>query len=225
MIWTNIIKRAIDIVGAIFGLTLTAPCWIIIPILIKLSSPGPIFYTQIRVGRNRRKEDRRSEQIPETSNRRNRNRRREDYRGCTFKVIKFRTMIHNAEEDSGPVWATKNDPRVTRVGIFLRLTRLDEIPQFLNILKGDMSLVGPRPERPEFVEDLSKKIPGYSKRLKVKPGLTGLAQIENGYDSSLSSVVQKVDFDLEYIKKKSIWTDIKIIIKTIKVVFTGKGAR
>ena len=133
-------------------------------------------------------------------------------------------MVTDAEKRSGPVWATKDDPRITRLGSFMRKTRLDEIPQFINILKGDMSLVGPRPERPNFVKDLSTKVDDYTSRLDVKPGLTGLAQIENGYDSSIASVARKVKYDLQYIKDWTLFYDIKIILKTFVVVFTGKGA-
>ncbi len=220
----RVVKRGMDIFGALTGLILTAPLWIILPILIKLDSKGSVFYTQSRVGTNRRKQDRRLYQKVDTDDHRQRDRRRENYHGQTFKVIKFRTMVSGAEKKSGPVWATKNDKRITKLGNFLRKTRMDEIPQFVNILKGDMSLVGPRPERPVFVVDLSGKIDNYARRLEVKPGLTGLAQITNGYDSSISSVADKVRHDVEYIDSWSIWTDIKIILKTVVVVFTGKGA-
>ena len=144
--------------------------------------------------------------------------------GRPIRVIKFRTMIADAEKKCGPVWATKNDPRITRLGNFLRKTRLDEVPQFINVLKGDMSLVGPRPERPVFVEDLCSKVENYDKRLQVKPGITGLAQVENGYDSSVTSVVRKVHYDLKYIQNWSLWSDVKILLKTVVVVVTGKGA-
>ncbi len=218
------IKRSMDIVGSIVGLVLTIPIWLVIPLVIKLDSPGPVFYAQTRVGINRRRRQRRVYLKADVGERRRRERRRVDYLGRPFKVYKFRTMINDAERKSGPVWATKRDPRITRVGAFLRKTRIDEIPQFWNVLKGDMSLVGPRPERPSFVLDLSTKVKGYAHRLHVKPGLTGLAQVENGYDSSLASVVQKVRYDLEYIEKRSLWTDIKILLKTVIVVITGKGA-
>jgi len=223
-LFNRMIKRTIDIIGSMVGLILTAPAWIILPVLIKLDSPGSVFYTQVRVGVNRRRGNRRyhaRKDIPEC---RVRERRREDLMGRPFNVIKFRTMVQGAERSSGPVWARKNDPRITRLGLFLRKTRLDEIPQFINVLKGDMSLVGPRPERPKFVADLSNKVDNYVNRLDVKPGLTGLAQIENGYDSSLASVVEKVRFDLQYIRKWSVVSDIKIILKTFVVVMTGKGA-
>lgn len=217
-------KRTMDIVGSLVGLMLTIPLWLVVPVIIKLDSPGPVFYTQTRIGLNRRRKQRRLYQKAEVVDKRSRDRRRLDYMGKPFKVYKFRTMVNEAEKGSGPIWASKGDPRITRIGRLLRLTRIDEIPQFLNVLKGDMSLVGPRPERPSFVLDLSTKIKGYSNRLNVKPGLTGLAQVENGYDSSLASVVQKVRYDLEYIENRSMWKDIKIMLKTVIVVFTGKGA-
>lgn len=225
LMFNRIVKRGMDIFGALAGLVLTSPLWIILPILIKLDSKGSVFYTQSRVGINRREQDRRLCQKVDTDDNRRRDRRRENYHGQTFKVIKFRTMVSDAEKKSGPVWATKNDKRVTRLGNFLRKTRMDEIPQFLNILKGDMSMVGPRPERQVFVADLSGKVDNYVRRLEIKPGLTGLAQITNGYDSSISSVADKVRHDIEYIDNWSIWSDIKIILKTVVVVFTRKGAQ
>ena len=218
------IKRTLDIIGASLGILLCLPFWIMVPLAIRLSSPGPIFYTQTRVGVNRRKRSRRCFPKVADDDRRGRERRRDDYMGMPFQVIKFRTMVIDAEKLSGPVWATQNDPRITKVGRFLRKTRLDEIPQFINILKGDMALVGPRPERPNFVRELSGKVDHYSKRLEVKPGLTGLAQIENGYDSSIASVAEKVKSDLKYIREWSIWYDVKIMARTVIVVFTGKGA-
>ncbi len=217
-------KRSMDILVAIIGMILTLPVWIILPILIKLDSPGPVFYSQVRVGKNSRKRVRRVYQQTDIDENRTRDRRRENFFGKTFKVIKFRTMVNNAEKNSGPVWASKNDTRITKLGTFLRNSRLDEIPQFINILKGEMSIVGPRPERPKFVQELDQKVDGYAKRLEVKPGLTGLAQITSGYDDSISSVVTKVEHDLHYIENRSIWFDIKIMFKTIKVVCTGHGA-
>ncbi len=220
----RLFKRGLDIVGALVGLVLSIPVYLILPILIKFDSPGPVFYTQVRVGENRRKKNRRFHQESDATDLRVRDRRRENVMGRTFKVIKFRTMIQDAEKKCGPVWATENDPRITKLGRFMRKTRLDEFPQFINILVGDMSLVGPRPERPNFVADLSTKIENYTDRLNVKPGLTGLAQVECGYDSDIESVSRKVNLDLKYIDKWSLWDDIKIILKTIVVVFTGKGA-
>ncbi len=220
----KLVKRAIDILGAVVGLAVFSPAWLLVPVLIKLDSRGPIFYTQTRVGVNRRKRDRRFLHKVESRERRDTDRRREDYLGKPFRVIKFRTMVQDAEKLSGPVWATKNDQRITRVGRLLRKTRLDEVPQFVNILKGDMSLVGPRPERPSFVKDLSTQVDDYADRLAVKPGLTGLAQVENGYDSSLESVYRKVKYDLQYIRQWTLWSDVKIIARTVVVVITGKGA-
>jgi len=220
----RIVKRTIDVTGAVVGLLLTLPFFIVLPILIKLDSRGPVFYTQLRIGMNRRKRNRRYCQQSEVTERRVRERRRYNALGRPFKVIKFRTMVQDAEKRSGPIWATKNDPRVTWLGRILRKTRLDEIPQFINVLKGDMSLVGPRPERPSFVYDLSSKIDQYGRRLTVKPGLTGLAQVKNGYDTSIASVAQKVEMDLEYIQNWSLWVDIKILLKTVVVVITGKGS-
>lgn len=218
------LKRTLDVVGATVGLMLTFPLWILIAFAIKIDTPGPVFYTQTRVGINRRKRSRRCFNRAVDDNRRDSDRRRTDYMGRPFQVIKFRTMVTDAEKACGPVWAVKGDPRITRVGAILRRARLDEIPQFFNVLKGDMSLVGPRPERPNFVRDLSTQVEGYSTRLQVKPGLTGLAQVENGYDSSVSSVSQKVKYDIEYIREWSLWTDIKIMMRTVVVVFTGRGA-
>jgi lipopolysaccharide/colanic/teichoic acid biosynthesis glycosyltransferase len=133
-------------------------------------------------------------------------------------------MIHNAEAKTGAVWAKKNDSRITAIGKIMRLSRIDEIPQLINVLRGDMSLVGPRPERPTFIMDLKSKVPNYTKRLVVKPGITGLAQVSSGYDDSIESVVDKVNYDINYIRNWSIFSDIKILFKTVSVVLTGKGA-
>jgi len=218
------IKRGIDLTGSLIGLILLMPLFLLVSILIKLDSPGPVFYGQMRIGLNRRKRDRRATSCRISGNRRRRDRRREDNFGKPFMVYKFRTMVENAEKKCGPIWATKNDPRITRVGAFLRKTRMDELPQLVNVLKGEMSLIGPRPERPMFIRDLSAKVPDYTRRLEVKPGITGLAQVENGYDSSVDSVKEKVAYDLRYINRWSLWQDIKILLKTVIVVITGKGA-
>ncbi len=220
----RLIKRSLDIIGASVGLILSAPLMLAVAIAVKLDSRGPIFYTQTRVGVNRRKLDRRYCQFVSVSDRRGRDRRRDDYRGRPFEIIKFRTMVQDAEKLTGPVWAVKQDPRITRIGRILRKTRLDEVPQFWSVLKGDMSLVGPRPERPTFVRNLCQEVEGYERRLEVKPGLTGLAQVENGYDSSVASVAEKVRFDLTYIRGWSIWSDVRILARTVVVVLTGKGA-
>ncbi len=217
-------KKALDVMGALLGLILASPLFLIVPILIKLDSRGPIFYTQDRVGVNRRKRNRRAFRADVARNNRSEDRRSQDLFGKPFKVIKFRTMVNDAEVKSGPIWATKNDVRITRLGRFMRKTRIDEVPQLINVLMGDMSLVGPRPERPFFVRDLSEKVPGYKIRLRVKPGITGLAQVNNGYDSSLESVMDKVKNDITYIRTWTIFSDLKILMKTVLVVITGKGA-
>ncbi len=193
--WEQSMKRLTDILVSFFVLTLSSPLWIVIAIAIKMDTPGPVVYSQDRVGKD----------------------------GKVFKMHKFRSMRVDAEKDSGPVWAPKNDSRVTKVGRFLRNTRLDEIPQFINVLDGDMSLVGPRPERPFFVEKLSKEIPLYHRRLKVRPGITGWAQIKQGYDRSIEDVKSKVRYDLFYIENMSFRMDIKILLFTFYIMLMGKG--
>jgi len=218
------LKKALDFSGAILGLIFALPFFILVPILIRLTSRGPVFYMQDRIGIDRRRRSRRIYRTNIGDDSRLRERRRINNYGRPFKVIKFRTMVHDAEKKSGPVWATSNDSRITSLGYFMRKTRIDEIPQFINILKGDMSLVGPRPERLFFIKDLSDKIPSYRARLRVKPGITGMAQVNKGYDSSLESVVDKVEQDVKYIRNWSIYSDLKILMKTVMVVITGKGA-
>lgn len=193
--WEEVAKRTLDIFISFLILFLGLPLWLIVALAIKIESRGSVFYTQVRVGKD----------------------------GKTFKIIKFRSMQKGAEEKSGPVWAHKRDTRVTRVGRVLRKLRIDEIPQFTNVLKGDMSLVGPRPERPYFVEKLSKELPLYMRRLKVRPGITGWAQVKHKYDESLEDVKKKVKFDLFYIENMSLRMDLKILLNTIYVVLTGKG--
>ncbi|MBI5401950.1 MAG: sugar transferase [Ignavibacteriae bacterium] len=188
-------KRLIDIFISLFVLVLLSPFLLITAFLIKLTSKGPVFYTQKRLGKN----------------------------GKEFKVIKFRSMVQDAEKKSGPTWADKDDPRVTAIGRFMRRVRLDEVPQFLNVLKNDMSIVGPRPERPFFVEQLKKEIPYYSRRLSVKPGITGWAQVKHTYDTSIEDVKTKLQYDFYYIENMSLSLDIRIMIFTILVVFTMKG--
>jgi exopolysaccharide biosynthesis polyprenyl glycosylphosphotransferase len=193
--WEYALKRAIDIVVSSIVLFIGLPIWLIVALAIKLNSRGPVFYTQKRVGKD----------------------------GKHFHIIKFRSMYENAEEESGPVWAHKKDPRITTVGKVLRKLRLDEIPQLINVLDGKMSLVGPRPERPFFVEQLSKEIPLYTRRLKVRPGITGWAQVKHKYDESVEDVKRKVEYDLFYIENMSIRMDLKILFNTIAVVLLGKG--
>jgi len=194
--WEAQIKRLMDITVSVLVLLLGAPVWLAVAAAIKLSSPGPAIYKQFRVGQN----------------------------GKEYLMLKFRSMYEDAEKRSGPMWASENDPRITPIGRFIRKTRLDEIPQFINVLRGDMSLVGPRPERAFFVEQLKLEIPWYVRRIKIKPGITGWAQVKHKYDSSIEDVKQKVMYDLYYFENMSINLDIKIILRTFWVVFTGKGA-
>ena len=194
--WQAQIKRLMDIVVSAAVLLCGAPIWIVLAIVIRSTSPGPAVYKQVRVGRN----------------------------GKSYTMLKFRSMYADAEKRAGPQWAVENDPRITPVGRFIRKTRLDEIPQFINVLKGEMSLVGPRPERPYFVEQLKKEIPWYVRRIKMKPGITGWAQVKHKYDSSIEDVKQKVLYDLYYFENMSLALDIKIMMRTIFVVLTGKGA-
>lgn len=217
------IRRAIDIVTAGTLLMLTAPIFLIVPILIKLDSPGSVIYRQIRVGQNRRRSQRRRNPYRLKGDRRDGDRRHQDGHGMLFQVYKFRSMREDAEKKSGPVWARQGDPRITKVGKILRATRIDELPQLFNILKGDMSLVGPRPERPYFVNQFISHVTRYEDRLQVKPGLTGLAQVMGGYDTCMEDVCHKLEHDLDYIQQRSLIRDIKIILKTIGVVLTGKG--
>lgn len=194
--WEKNVKRLMDIVVSLFFLVLFSPFILIIPLVIKFDSKGSVLYIQERVG----------------------------YRGRLFRLWKFRSMIVDAEKESGPVWAEKNDTRITRIGRIMRKLRLDELPQIYNILKGDMSLVGPRPEREFFVEQFKKEIPYYPLRLKVKPGLTGWAQIKHRYDRSLDDVREKLKYDLYYIENMSLNMDFKILIATVFVVLGRKGA-
>lgn len=190
-------KRGSDILLAGLGLLVLLPMILIIAVAIRLDSKGPAIYKQKRCGRN----------------------------GHTFKLCKFRSMVVNAEAECGPVWAQEDDFRVTRIGKILRTFRLDEIPQMWNVLKGDMSFIGPRPERPEFVKDLLRVVPYYSERHTVKPGITGWAQVSYGYGATVEDALEKLRYDLFYIKNLSICMDILIIFKTIKIVLQKSGAR
>ncbi|MGD9948032.1 MAG: TIGR03013 family XrtA/PEP-CTERM system glycosyltransferase [Desulfobulbus sp.] len=190
------IKRLLDISLAVFGLVVSLPVTLITALLIKLESPGPIFYRQERVGE----------------------------RGKGFPIVKFRSMRQDAEKN-GAVWAMKNDNRVTRIGGFIRKVRIDEIPQMWNVLKGQMSFVGPRPERPIFVEQLVGKLPYYSLRHSAKPGITGWAQVCYPYGASEEDALRKLEYDLYYIKHQSIYLDLLIIFRTVKTVLFQKGAR
>ncbi|PHD75788.1 UDP-phosphate N-acetylgalactosaminyl-1-phosphate transferase [Bacillus sp. AFS043905] len=187
------LKNISDIVLAVISLLITLPILLLFCLAIKIESKGPAFFFQERVGIN----------------------------GELFNVIKLRSMYINAEVN-GAQWASKDDPRITKVGSFIRKTRIDEIPQLINVLKGDMSLIGPRPERAIFTEQFNKEISGFKSRLVVKPGITGWAQVNGGYDISPRN---KLRLDLYYIQNLSFVLDIKIIFKTIKVILTGDGAR
>ncbi|WP_198471550.1 sugar transferase [Acetomicrobium sp. S15 = DSM 107314] len=187
----SLTKRAMDILLATAGLIISSPLWLIIAIAIILDDGLPVLYTQERVGLN----------------------------GRIFKLYKFRSMVRNAEGLTGPVLANSDDPRVTRVGRFLRRTALDELPQLLNIFLGDLSFVGPRPERPEFVREFVQRHPEYEKRHAIRPGLTGLAQIFGHYESPPE---EKLAFDLKYMREATLWTDIKLIAKSFAITFAGK---
>jgi sugar transferase (PEP-CTERM system associated) len=190
-------KRILDICIASFGLIISLPFIFIATLLIKIESSGPVFFKQLRVGEGEK----------------------------DFILYKFRTMQNDAENGTGAVWAQENDPRVTRIGRILRSMRFDEIPQFYNVLRGDMSIIGPRPERPEFIEELKNLIPYYSERHFAKPGITGWAQIRYPYGSSVEDAIEKLRYDLYYIKHMSFSFDVMIIMETIKVMFFGRGSR
>jgi len=193
---TYLIKRLLDLFLAAFGLTVSLPVSLMTALLIKLESPGPVFYCQERVGE----------------------------RGEVFSIIKFRSMRQDAEKN-GAVWASQNDSRVTRVGGCIRKTRIDEIPQMWNVIRGQMSFVGPRPERPVFVEQLEQKLPYYSLRHSVKPGITGWAQVCYPYGASEEDALRKLEYDLYYIKHQSIFIDLLVIFRTVKTVLFRKGSR
>jgi sugar transferase (PEP-CTERM system associated) len=193
---TRAIKRVVDVLIAGVGLVLAAPLMLMTALLVEIESPGPVLYRQDRVGEN----------------------------GRIFTLYKFRSMRADAE-DGTPIWAKENDDRVTRVGRFIRLTRLDELPQFWNVLRGDMSFVGPRPERPYFVEQLAAVIPFYMERHAVKPGVTGWAQVKYRYGASIEEAMEKLRYDLYYVKHLSIVFDLTIVIDTVKVILSAKGAQ
>lgn len=194
--WRRLTKRAVDVLGATVLLIATLPLMLVTALAIAMDSPGPIFYRQRRVGRA----------------------------GEAFEVIKFRSMRLDAEGDGTPRWAARGDARITRVGRFIRRARIDELPQLWNVLAGQMSLIGPRPERPFFVEQLSARIPYYALRHTVKPGLTGWAQVRYHYGDSIEDAVEKLQYDLYYLKHGSLALDLSILLATVRVVLTGQGA-
>jgi exopolysaccharide biosynthesis polyprenyl glycosylphosphotransferase len=194
-LYSRLIKPVIETCIALALFILLIPVMPIIAILIKCDSRGRVFYTQERIGKDGRK----------------------------FTIMKFRTMVENAESRTGAVYASDNDPRITKIGRFLRKWRLDEIPQLLNVIKGDMSLIGPRPEREVFIREFEEKIPFYTQRLLVRPGLTGWAQAKYPYASSIEQTEEKLQYDLYYIKNMSFILDVVVFLKTIRVVLFGKG--
>ena len=189
----KIYSRILDIILSIIGLIISIPIIIVFGLLIKKEDDGPIFYKQDRLGKD----------------------------GKIIFIYKLRSMKINSEKNDS-LWTENNDPRVTNIGKFIRKSRIDEIPQFFNILKGDMSMIGPRPERPNLTMEFNERIPGFINRLVIKPGLTGYAQVNGGYDISVEDKIKK---DLYYIKNRNLFLDISILLKTIKVVLTGEGAR
>jgi sugar transferase (PEP-CTERM system associated) len=191
------IKRTLDLILALILLLIFLPLMMVIAILIKIDSKGPVIFSQERVGGKKK----------------------------IYRMHKFRSMVEYAEKSSGPVWAEDDDARITRVGKIIRKFRFDELPQLLNVLKGEMSFVGPRPERPVFVEELEKKIPYFSERSSVKPGITGWAQVCYGYGASVQDAIEKLNYDLFYIKNMSMLMDLMIVLRTIKIVLFAKGAR
>jgi sugar transferase (PEP-CTERM system associated) len=194
---TRLVKRVVGFTGAFLGLIILLPFFTLVALAIKLETRGPIFFRQERVGENWE----------------------------IFNLLKFRSMKANAEESSGPVWASDDDPRITRVGKIIRKLRIDELPQMWNVLKGEMSFVGPRPEREYFIQELEKKIPFYRERFTVKPGITGYAQVLYPYGASEKDALEKLKYDLYYIKNMSLVLDLMVIFKTIKIVLLGRGAR
>ena len=193
----QLLKRAEDLLLSIVGMVLFSPFFLVLAVLVKLTSPGPVFYRQERVGEGEK----------------------------VFTLYKFRSMWDGAEKASGPVWAQDQDSRVTPIGRFMRRLRLDEIPQMVNVLKGEMSFIGPRPERPVFVQELKEKIPYYNLRFSAKPGITGWAQVRYHYGGTVEGALEKLQYELYYIKNMSLFLDFIVLLETFKVVFWQKGAR
>jgi lipopolysaccharide/colanic/teichoic acid biosynthesis glycosyltransferase len=206
------ISRAVNFVVAAVAIVLVVPVFALIALLIKLTSRGPILYSQTRVGMDRRFRSVSAD-----------DRRVHDFGGRLFQMYKFRTMRTDAEPDGRAVWAQKDDPRVTPVGRILRTTRLDELPQLYNVLRGDMNIVGPRPERPSIFHELRANIPEYTLRQRVKPGITGWAQVNQSYDCCVDDVRRKVHLDLQYLQRQGVLEDIRIMSMTLPVMFFRKG--
>ncbi len=232
------LSRAVNVVLALVAIVLLLPVMLAIAIAIKVGSPGPVFYSQARVGLDRRSRDRRGRSArrngshPDSAavsaaadtERRQGDRRGTNYGGRVFTIYKFRTMVVDAER-YGAQWATKDDPRITPVGRFLRRTRLDEIPQLWNVLRGDMNIVGPRPERPAIVLELCRHIPHYPLRHRARPGITGWAQINHSYDNCIDDVRTKVRYDLEYLQRQGLLEDLKIMVRTVPVMLFRRGSQ
>lgn len=211
------VNRALNICIAAIALLFLAPICVLVALSIKLTSPGPVFYTQTRVGLDRRWRRDMSDADDDE-------RRIEDLGGQPFTILKFRSMRTDAEAGGQAVWATKNDARITPIGKVLRKSRLDEIPQLINVLRGEMNIVGPRPERPSIVVRLREDIPEYCERHRVRPGITGWAQINHSYDSCLEDVRTKVRYDREYIARQGMAFDLKIMVLTVPVMVFKRGA-
>jgi len=194
--YSNWVKRTFDLVVALVGLVVAAPIMLVVAVAVRLSG-RPVFFRQTRLGEH----------------------------GKTFEMYKFRTMVRGAEAPGSPRWAMEHDPRVTATGRILRRTRLDELPQLWNVLRGEMSIVGPRPERPEFVRVLEEQVPFWNRRLLVKPGLTGWAQVEAGYAADCDSTARKLSYDLWYVRHRTLLIDLAICAKTLRTLFSGAGAR
>jgi lipopolysaccharide/colanic/teichoic acid biosynthesis glycosyltransferase len=207
------LRRGLNFILALLGLLVALPVMLVVAVLIRLTSRGPVIYTQTRVGLDRR------ERGLSASN----HRREKDIGGKPFRIYKFRTMTVNAESGSGAIWAQSNDPRVTWVGRYLRQYRLDELPQLYNVLRGEMNIVGPRPERPTIFAQLREHIGEYPLRQRAKPGITGLAQINHHYDRCIEDVKTKVSYDLKYIERQGILEDLKIMLQTIPVMLFRRG--
>jgi lipopolysaccharide/colanic/teichoic acid biosynthesis glycosyltransferase len=206
------LRRALNVLVAVVGIVLALPIMILVALAIKLTSPGPVIFRQTRVGI-----DRRTPGIPPGNWRRS-----VDHGGRLFTLYKFRTM--RADSGRAQIWASPDDPRVTRVGHVLRKYRLDELPQLFNVLKGDMNVVGPRPEQPAIFAELRQEIGRYPARQRVLPGITGWAQVNQHYDQTIEDVKSKVEFDLEYIQRQSVTEDLKILMRTVPTVMFGRGA-
>jgi lipopolysaccharide/colanic/teichoic acid biosynthesis glycosyltransferase len=204
----NEMSHFLNIVVAVIGFLLTLPLFLLIALAVKLTSRGPVFYKQTRVGLDRRWNREPSHQ----------DLRIHDLGGRPFTMYKFRTMVMSAESDSKEIWATPQDGRVTPLGRLLRVTRLDELPQLLNVLNGEMNIVGPRPERPAIFAELREAIPNYNMRQRVRPGITGWAQVNQAYDTSVDDVRRKVEFDLEYLHSRGVLKDLWIMVRTIPIM-------